>query len=204
MTTDSRDASAGSPDRFGYEWDRFHKLTDYQEEQFRRWTCLLPAETAWRGRSFLDMGCGAGRNSFWCMKYGATGGHAIDIDDRSLAWARDNLKAHPTVEVRHQSAYDVDLNDAVDIAFSIGVIHHLKHPEIAVRNLAKAAKPGGTILIWVYGYENLEVFVNILDPLRKALFSRMPLPLLRWLTYVPTSVLWVLLRLGFGRIEYLK
>jgi hypothetical protein len=68
----------------------------------------------------------------------------------------------------------------------------------------KATKAGGQILIWVYGYENLEFYVNVLNPVRKALFARMPLPLVRLIAYLPTAVLWVLLKLGIRPIAYLK
>jgi len=65
------------------------------EEQFRRWAVhLAPGE--WRGKSFLDVGCGMGRNSFWPMHYGAREGCAVDIDERSLAQARRNLAGFAT------------------------------------------------------------------------------------------------------------
>jgi hypothetical protein len=56
-------------------------LPEY-EEQFRRWTVHL-ALGDWRGKSFLDVGCGMGRNSYWPMTYGASGGCAADLDERS-------------------------------------------------------------------------------------------------------------------------
>ena len=70
--------------------------------------------------------------------------------------------------------------------------------------MVKAAKPGGKVLIWVYGYENMEFYVKVLNPIRNALFSKMPLGLLRSLAHLPTSALWLLLRLGFTPIEYFK
>jgi hypothetical protein len=53
---------AGSPDRFGYEWGAYGDLLPEYEEQFRGWTVHL-ARADWRGLSFLDVGCGMGRNS---------------------------------------------------------------------------------------------------------------------------------------------
>lgn len=193
----------GSPERFGFSWERFSELSPEQEEQFRLWTCLIP-EDKWKDKVFLDVGCGAGRNSFWAMKNGAKGGVAIDVDDRSLQAATHNLEKHPAVEVKHCSIYELSNNDYFDIAFSIGVIHHLAQPEEAVRKMAKAIKPGGKVLVWLYGYENNEWIVKFADPLRKILFSRLPLSIVYFLSIIPTALLWLITRLGIIRIAYFK
>ena len=122
------DISKGSPERFGYSWEQFNELSPEQELQFREWTVLL-AETDWRACRFLDAGCGAGRNSFWAMKYGADSGVAIDVDERSLDAARRNLKQYPGVTVQHCSIYSIPYEREFDISFSIGVVHHLDDPK---------------------------------------------------------------------------
>jgi SAM-dependent methyltransferase len=195
--------SAGSPERFGYEWQRYSEILPEYEEQFRGWTGHLAPED-WRGKSFLDVGCGTGRNSYWPMTYGATGGKAIDVDQASLAVARRNLRHFPAVAVEEKSAYEIGESNAYDIVFSIGVIHHLQCPDRALAAMARAAKPGGEVLIWVYGYENNEWIVRFFDPLRKALLSRLPIRLLHHLSLYPTAGLWVALRLGVGHISYLR
>jgi SAM-dependent methyltransferase len=193
--------SAGSPDRFGYEWHHYSEILTDHEEQFRRWTVHL-APGDWRGKTVLDVGCGTGRNSFWPMTYGAAGGKAIDVDQASLAVARRNLGRFPTVTVEEKSAYDIGEVEAYDIVFSIGVIHHLQFPERALAEMMRAAKPGGSVLIWVYGYENNEWIVRFFNPLRKVLFSRLPIGLVHHVSLYPAAALWIALRLGFGRIRY--
>ena len=93
-TTDNaagdRALKAGSPERFGYEWHTYSELRQEYEDQFRRWTAPLDS-SEWRDRTFLDVGCGMGRNSYWPMTWGARGGVAIDVDDASLASARQTL-----------------------------------------------------------------------------------------------------------------
>ena len=195
---------SGSPDRFGYSWVRFRDLTEEQFEQFRRWTILLDPATDWRGKRFLDVGCGAGRNSYWAMTLGAAGGVAVDVNEGSLQAARQNLAAFPQVALRFESAYELAARDEFDIVFSLGVIHHLEHPELAVRMMRDAARPGGKVLIWVYGYENMEFYVRVLDPVRRFLFRRLPLPIVRALAHMPATALFVGLRLGMGRIEYFR
>lgn len=199
---DSRTAS-GSPDRFGYSWDRFPEPTEAQEEQFRRWTAVL-GSNGWFGKRIFDVGCGAGRNSLWAMRSGASGGVAIDVDDRSLQHAVENLKDYSTLKVEKKSIYDVGFDQEFDIAFSIGVIHHLVDPETALLRMAAAVKPGGHVLIWLYGFENNEWIVRWWDPLRRWLFSRMPLPLVHLIAGSLASVLWCWLRLGWGRGPYMR
>jgi SAM-dependent methyltransferase len=61
MSDESRALRLGSPERFGYSWDRFAALTADREEQLRRRTALLPP-SEWKGARFLDVGCGMGRS----------------------------------------------------------------------------------------------------------------------------------------------
>lgn len=200
------DVVAGSAQRFGYEWQRYSEMRGEYEEQFRRWTVHLSPED-WRGKVFLDVGCGMGRKSYWPMSYGATGGVAIDVDERTLASARVTLAPYPAVEVRVLSAYALDHENHenhFDVVFSIGVLHHLEWPEKALAAMVRAAKPGGKVLIWVYGLENNHWIVYFLTPLRKLLLSRLPIRLVHHLSLYPAAILWCALRLGLASIEYLR
>ena len=114
----------GSPERFGYSWNKYAEILPQHEEQFRRWTRPLGI-AEWRGKRILDGGCGIGRNSFWPLRYGAASALLIDVDERSLARARANLAGFAKAEIRHHSLYEPLEPGSFDIAFSIGVIHHL-------------------------------------------------------------------------------
>ena len=132
------EVTKGSPDRFGYSWDRYADVLPEHEEQFLRWTTL--DRSFWQGVRFVDGGCGIGRNSYWPMSYGAQGGVAVDVDDRTLGRARHNLAPFPNLEVRKQSIYEITEQDAFDVAFSIGVVHHLSDPDAAVARLTRAGE----------------------------------------------------------------
>jgi len=203
MIPHARNDLKGSPDRFGYEWGVYAEILPEHEEQFRRWTAALEPQD-WLGKEFLDVGCGIGRNSYWPLKYGAAGGVAVDIDERSLESARRNLKPFPTMRVIRTSAYDLPFEDRFDLAFSIGVIHHLEHPELALERLVQAVKPGGHVLIWVYGRENNLWLILILDLLRRVLFSRLPISVTHHLSLYPALLVWLLVRLGIRPIEYFR
>ena len=202
MTHEPSSCALGSPDRFGYEWDVYSDIVENYEEQFLGWTQPLKPED-WNGKSFLDVGCGMGRNSYWPARYGAARGVSIDLDDRSLAAARQNLASLP-VEVRKLSAYEIDYQNEFDVVFSIGVIHHLSEPQKVLNRMVQAARPGGTVLIWVYGFEGNEWIVHYFDPFRKMLFRRLPVGLVHALSVLPTAALWLALRLGFQPLEYFR
>jgi SAM-dependent methyltransferase len=203
MTQHASHDLKGSPDRFGYEWDVYAEILPEHEEQFRRWTAPLEPQD-WQGKDFLDVGCGMGRNSYWPLKYGAAGGVAIDIDERSLESARRNLKPFPRLQVMRASVYDLPFEDRFDLAFSIGVIHHLERPVRALEVMVRAVKPGGRVLIWVYGRENNRWLVSVLDPLRRVLFSRLPIGVTHHLSLFPAMLIWLLVRLGIRPIEYFR
>jgi SAM-dependent methyltransferase len=202
MATETSELAKGSPERFGYSWDRYADLLPEHEEQFLRWTAL--DRSFWKGVRFVDGGCGIGRNSHWPMTYGALGGLAVDVDQRTLGRARMNLAPFANVEVREQSIYEIEEADTFDIAFSIGVVHHLSDPDAAVARLTRAVKPGGQVLIWLYGRENNGWIVHLFNPLRRALFSRMPLRLVHALSWPLTALLWCALRVGFPPGAYYR
>ena len=193
----------GSPDRFGHSWNIFNEILPVHEEQFLRWTTGIDKST-WRGKSFLDVGCGIGRNSYWPLSYGAASGLGIDIDQRTLTAARRNLESFSDAHVDNRSAYEIGESGRFDIAFSIGVIHHLDKPDQAIREMSKAIKPGGTVLVWLYGYENNEWLIRYFNPARKFLFSKMPLPIVYALSLPATILLWLFLKTGLGRTEYMR
>src|SRR6185437_3405314 len=151
-----------------------------------------------------DGGCGIGRNSYWPMTYGAAGGLALDVDDRTLARARQNLGRFQTMEVRKQSIYEITEESTFDVAFSIGVVHHLSQPNAAIASLMRTVKPGGHVLVWLYGRENNGWIVHLFNPIRRALFSRMPLRIVHLMSWPLTAALWSLLCLGFPLGDYYR
>ena len=70
--------------------------------------------------------------------------------------------------------------------------------------MARAVKPGGQVLIWVYGREGNRWLVALLDPLRRTLFSRLPIAVVHHLSLYPAAVLWLGLRLGLRPSAYIK
>lgn len=192
-----------SQNRFGYEWDKYSWVTEDYEKQFLNWTSpTQPSD--WEGKNVLDVGCGMGRNSFWPMKFGASAVTAFDFDERSVERAKQTLKAYPSAQVLFKSVYDIAWENEFDIAFSIGVIHHLKDPKHAVHNMVRALKPGGKLLVWVYGYEGNEWIVRYVDPVRINITSKLPVALVHFLAYFCSIPLYLFVKITKGPSAYLK
>ncbi|MFZ2500409.1 MAG: class I SAM-dependent methyltransferase [Minisyncoccia bacterium] len=192
-----------SEERFGYEWDNYSWMAENYEGQFLNWTHPLQ-KSDWKGKRFLDAGCGMGRNSYWPLKWGAASAIAFDNDKRSVASTKETLKEFTHAQVIHKSIYAIDWENEFDIAFSIGVIHHLEKPRDALARIVRALKPGGTLHIWVYSYEGNEWIVRYVDPVRIHITSRLPVALVHLLTYFCSVPLYICLKIGFLSAPYYK
>ena len=47
------------------------------------------------------------------------------------------------------------------------MIHHIPEYEIVCKKIYKGLKPGGKFIIWVYGYENNQLYLRIFNNLRR-------------------------------------
>lgn len=159
--------SLGSPKRFGSNWKKYNRLEKIYEEQFFEWISPLKREDL-NNKKILDAGCGIGRNSYYCLKSGAKEVHLFDIEKSTVEIAKDNLKDFDNTFIFNDSIYDQEtiINNTYDLVISIGVIHHLSEPKLAVTKLFDRVEPGGKLLIWVYGYEGNESLIKLLKLFR--------------------------------------
>jgi len=192
-----------SQERFGYEWDKYHSMDERYEGQFNNWTYPLQ-KSDFAEKAVLDAGCGMGRNSYWPLLYGAREVVAFDLDDRSVNRARLNLAKFPNFKAELRSIYEIDYKNQFDIAFSIGVIHHLKNPKLAIKNLISSVKPSGRVAIWVYGFEGNEWVVKYVDPIRKNITSKLPVSVVHFLSYFCSVPLWLFVKLFSKTNSYIR
>jgi SAM-dependent methyltransferase len=188
--------------RFGYEWEKYHYLFPDYENQFLQWIEPL-SPSSFKDKNVLDAGCGMGRNSLWALRYGAAHVTAFDYDERCVEAASRLLASHTNASVERRDIYEIDYENQFDLVFSIGVIHHLENPSLALANLARALRPGGTLLVWLYGYESNEWVVRYINPIRQ-MTSRLPPPLTHAISYLFSVPLFLGLRLWRPRHEYLR
>jgi SAM-dependent methyltransferase len=111
----------------------------------------------------LDAGCGAGRHAHYAAKNGAEV-WAVDIGP-AVEVAKANNRGLHNVRVAQADVHRPPFEpESFDMAYSIGVLHHLPDPESAFRSLLRYVKPGGWIHIYLYWMpEN--------QPVKRALLS---------------------------------
>jgi SAM-dependent methyltransferase len=164
-------------DAFGWQWKHFVEMHELYEEQFLDWISPLGPDD-FRDRLVLDAGCGMGRHAHYAARYGSRAVVAMDLSDAvetALTVLRDAPNAHVVQGDIHKPPLrrGADGGGEFDLIYSIGVIHHLPVPRDGFLALARLLRPGGTIAVWVYGYENNGFVRHAVEPFRRRVTTRM-------------------------------
>jgi len=179
--------------RFGMAWTHFDRLHEHYEQQFLGWIAPNQPED-FEGLTVLEGGCGKGRHSALVAKWGAKDVVAVDLGF-AVDVAFRNCRHLPNVHVVQADLLDLPVSErSVDLAFSVGVLHHTEAPRAAFEELAHRVRPGGKVVAWVYGRENNGWIVHGVNPVRKVLTSRLPFRAVSEISRVPAAVLWLLSR----------
>lgn len=192
-------------DAFAYEWTHYSELTEADSREFLAWIApLTPA--SFKDRVVLDGGCGKGRHIFLAAQFGARTVVGIDLSNAVEA-AYQNTRDLPNVHVIQADICNLPFAAPFDLAYSIGVLHHLPVPKKGFLALTKHIKPGGRIAAWVYGREGNLWIVKLVDPIRKNVTSRLPRVVTRCLCIFPAVTLYLALKLLYRparRMAWLK
>jgi len=133
-------------DSFAYEWERFGMM---REEWARNFAEYMRPHTpqSLAKTSILDVGTGSGRHSFHAAEAGA---EVVAVDlGASINVARRNLPASVLTVQADAEALPFEPG-SFDLVMSIGVLHHLPDTERALRSIARYAKPGGHVHVYLY------------------------------------------------------
>jgi SAM-dependent methyltransferase len=192
-------------DAFGYEWTHYSALTDADKKEFLAWIApLTPAD--FQDRVVLDAGCGKGRHIFLAAQFGARTVVGVDLSDAVEAAFR-NTRDLPNVHVIQADILDLPFQRPFDLAYSIGVIHHLPVPKSGFLALCSHVKPGGRVSAWVYGKEGNLWIEKLVDPIRKNVTSRLPRSIIRGFCFFPAVTLYIGLKVLYRparRLSWLK
>ena len=119
-------------------------------------------------KTVLDAGCGGGRYTVAWRLLGARAVVGVDISEVGLADARARVVAAEVEGVRFVQSNVLTLpfgDDAFDVVFSNGVLHHTLDWRQGVEELVRVLKPGG--MGWLYLIENHGgLFWDVIEILR--------------------------------------
>lgn len=98
----------------------------------------------------VDVGCGAGLDTFIAARRAGPSGRVIGVDMTAemLAKARSAAQSRPTVEIREGYAEELPVPDAwADVVLSNGVLNLCPSKPNALREMMRVLKPGGRLQI---------------------------------------------------------
>jgi len=149
---------------FGRNWSSYAELIDDAkiEEAETGMVRLIP-RNEFRGRSFLDIGCGSGLHSLVAVRLGSSSILACDIDPDSARTASEVLALHADDAdwaTRELSVFDLESQDigTFDIVYSWGVLHHTGDMDAAIHAAAACVSPGGLFAFALYRRTWLDAF----------------------------------------------
>lgn len=170
---------------FSYEWKNIYKENDYEKSNFFHFLSPYLKEKDLKNKLTLDIGCGSGRFTKWAALSGTKISFGSDLGE-TVEVAYQMTKNLPNTCIVQADIYDMPFKGVFDIAYSIGVLHHLPQPRQGFARLPKALKRGGQILIWVYNRRGNARAIYFYEPLR-ALLKNLPKNALFYLCYLPAA-----------------
>lgn len=180
-------AATKTASRFATEWKTFSHSADYEKDWLSGWLSPLgPAD--FRGRVVFEGGCGKGRHTeVMAADWGVKDIVSLDLGE-AVEVAFERTRRLPNAHIVQGDLLKPPIAaGAFDVAFSIGVLHHLSDPRGGFVRLVSLVKPGGTVACWVYGRENNEWIVRFVNPIREHVTAKMPHNLLYWAS-LPASI----------------
>lgn len=175
---------------FGEQWMRFTENEGYYGSVEVLQDILFPLMKVdeIEGKKIAEIGSGTGRIVRMLYQACASEITAIEPSD-AINVLKENTKDLDKVRYIHASGTAIPKAN-FDMIFVIGVIHHIPQPDEVLRAAYKALRPGGKIIIWIYGKEGNELYLMFYHPL-KIITKRTPDWLLSFfcsIVVVPLSI----------------
>lgn len=195
-------------EHFGQEWSRFPQKDGWQRGEglrkaFERYCAPLPPGSFHPQAVVGDFGAGSGR---WAGLVAPDVHHLflLEPSPEAMRVARSNMSGYANVTFVQEPIGGPSIPRAsLDVAYSLGVIHHIPDPVQALRDVRTTLKPGGLFLGYLYyALDNRPAWYRVAwrtsDRIRK-LVSRMSKCSKRVVADIAAAVLyWPLAR--FARI----
>lgn len=179
--TDQRTADA-----FANSWNNLPGGSVYTREQFEDWLAPLTKSDV-EGRAVLELGCGNASLLVHMVSWNPARLVGVDLGD-SVKSARANLEStgFDRGEIQKGDLTEYT-SEGFDVTYCIGVLHHLRQPQIGFRSVLRNTKPGGRFHCWVYAREGNGLVIAIVEPLRR-IASALPWWMTKYLIATPAVI----------------
>lgn len=140
---------------FGSEWKAFNYLDSEQleevREQFAAYVRPLPAQLlAGNNLVIADFGAGSGRWAHFLLEY-ARQLWLVEPGNDSFTILQQRFGKNEKVHLLNETVSENQMPDeSLDLAVSLGVLHHLPDTGLGMRDIFKKIKPGGYFLCYLY------------------------------------------------------
>ncbi len=183
-------------ENFGWSWQKFSHDDEKFGDELLGW--LAPVQPDFfKNKIVLEGGCGKGRHTSRIAQWGAKDIVAVDLSD-AVDVAFEATRGMENAHIIQADIFNLPLKAVFDYAFSVGVLHHLPDPPAGFKSLVSKVKPGGHMSAWIYGAENNGWIVNVVNPVREKITSRMNRRILYHLSKVPTAMLFAVTKVFHG------
>jgi SAM-dependent methyltransferase len=160
---------------FGDQWSHYSRNEGFygSVELLQDMFGPLVALEELSGTRVADIGSGTGRIVRMLVDAGAE--HVVAIEPSlGVEKLRENLRdIADRVEIIHGPGEAVPAGRDFDFAISIGVIQFIRDPLPTLKAAREALRPGGKLVIWVYGKEGNRLYVAGIQAVR-TVTTRLP------------------------------
>lgn len=171
--------------QWAWQWDKYW---DDNRWLFTEWIKPNTLEETFKDKDVLDCGCGGGQHLSFVSPHAKT---VTGVDLNASDVARRNTRQLTNVSVLDGDIATMDLGKQFDIVYCIGVLHHTDDPDASFRNIAKHAKPGGRVIVWVYSHEGNALNRIMVEGFKNLIVHRMPRSAVNALAHVLTSLVYI-------------
>jgi SAM-dependent methyltransferase len=158
----------GVIDAFGYEWETFDygeaETTEALNAQFDAYCAPIELSQFDPKNSIAgDFGAGSGRWASRLIPYFSLV-YALEPSDRASKVLKNKFSNESKIVVLQETvgANSIPL-ESLDLAVSLGVLHHIPDTSLAIKDVSHRIKPGGIFLCYLYyNLENKPYFYKFI------------------------------------------
>src|SRR6202171_1113386 len=120
---------------------------------------LLPLLAPQPGERILDIGCGTGHLT---AQIADSGARVVGVD-RSPEMVNAARRAYPHLQFELTDARDLSYRTEFDAVFSNATLHWIHEPELVIRSVRNALRPGGRFVAELGGKGNIRKMQSAFD-----------------------------------------